>query len=640
MLLDVIIPQSLPMDHLTYIYEGDAPIGARVVVPLGRKKQVVGIVCAKREECGTENEKKIRHICLLVDLYPIVNQQLIDLYHFISQYYITPIGGVVRRLLPAPIATTKFAPQERLLKNRHKKSKPTFATQPKAEISLTKDNTLLITENDPENHAQIIASLPEQDNQTTLVVVPTQFQAQHLAALLSRYGQTVVYHPKITLKKRADIFVALATATLPRFVVGTRSAVGLPFRNLGLVVVVNDYSFAYKSGSAPRYSGRDVAIVLASIHHAKCLVLSHAPSVETYFNATQMEQWAIEILNTNPENKKLRSIALEHGKELMSKYLQRRIGEELTKGRQIVIFQNRRGWASAMVCPDCGYTPSCAACGCSLTLHKASGVMLCHYCGHREPARDCCPVCTKHGQVALVAHGRGTERLAEQMSALFPAARLLRLDSDTAGQYNEIAEQFSTQKADIIVGTQMVIDKIDYTNVGIVAVADADNLLSVADFRASEQAFRHLYSLAQAARRVGAEMIVQTSSYNNPTIAMALSDSPLDFYKFELAHRAAAHYPPFSRLVTFDMRSADREQLFAIATGVERVLRSKFGEELSPLFQPQVERMGGEHIVKLLLKVDRSRSLFLVKGLIVDLVSPLIRRYFRVVRIEIIVDPL
>lgn len=641
MLLDVIIPQALPMDHLTYIYIGVAQVGARVLVPLGKTKQIVGVVCRTREECGTDEEAKLRSVIALIDAYPIVNERLVDVYLFIAQYYITPLGGVVRKLLPAPLLGTKYAPSERLLKNRRKKIAPKYLDTPSQSVDLHQQTTLLVDTDTSHTHrTQVIASLTTDERSTTLVIAPNQWQTEKLAAQLAKYGPTVIYHPKISIKKRADIFIALATAQAPRFVVGTRSAVGLPFTNLGLVVVMDDYSFSYKSGNAPRYSGRDTAMMVAKIHKAKCLIMSHAPSVESFFNSTTIDSWAIEKSDNDLRSTELRSIALEHGKDLMSKYLQRRIDEELARGKQVVIFQNRRGWASSIECPACGYTPTCPACGCALALHKNGGQLLCHYCGYEQPYAEFCPVCSPHHSVRMEAHGRGTERLEEQLSTIFPTARLTRLDRDTSKKYEEIVQQFATQKADIIVGTQMIIDGIDFSNVGVIAVANADNLLSVADFRASEQAFRLLYSLALSARTAGAEIVIQTSSYDNEIIREALSDNPLEFYTREIQHRLEAHYPPFSRLVTLDMRSLDRTLLLAVAQGVEMALRSVFGEELSPLFQPQIERQAGEHIVKLLLKIDRRRPLVTSKQTISKLIAPIQRRYVRKVSIEIIVDPL
>lgn len=632
MILDVIIPLSIPMPHLSYSYQGVAQIGARVVVPLGKTKRVVGIVTAIREQGSTD--EKFREIITLLDTNVLINQHSVELYKFISQYYLSLSGDVLRSLVPATILSESFEPKSRLMKSRFKKSKPTYLSWPQKTVELTKPTTLIQTSVEA-NYLEIIASHC-QCGGSVLILTPTHFQAEKIAAHLGQYSKTELYHPRISIKKRAEIFVNCAMFDTPQIIVGTRSAVGLPMKNLSLIVIVNEHSYAYKNGRAPRFSARDAALVLAAAHGAQTLLISQAPSVESYFNASTLPQWELISMEAH-QHQKLKSIALEHGKDLISKYLQRRTSETLTRGKQVVIFQNRRGWSSMMTCLACGYTPSCPSCDCSLTLHKADGLLRCHSCGHSQEQTEVCPRCNR-GQ--MTSRGRGTERLEQQISELYPSAAVVRLDSDNAHQYDEITEQFATQKADIIVGTQIIIDNIDFSNVGLIAIANADNLLSASDFRASEQAYRLIYLLAEQARQVEAELIVQTSSHNNSTIESAIDRKPEIFYRREIAEREQMHYPPFSRLVEIDMRATDKALLFVAAQDIERVLRTRFGTELSPLFQPPIERQSGKHIVKLLLKIDRSKSLTIAKHLIVELTRPLAKRYAKGVEIEFIVDPL
>lgn len=632
MILDIITPFSIPVQHLSYTYEGRAQIGARVVVPLGKTKRVVGIVVAIREQATTP--EKLREIITLLDTNVIITPQTVELYKFIANYYLCLPGDVLRSLVPVTIMRENFEPKSRLMKTRFKKSAPTYLHWPEKTIHLTKTTTLLQT-SISENLPQIIASLCDQKG-SVLILTPTHFQAQKIAEHLSKYAKIDLYHPKVLIKKRAEVFINSSMFDTSRIVVGTRSAVGLPFNNLSLIIVVDEHSYAYKNGRKPRFSARDAALVLASAHGAQTLLISQAPSVESYFNASTLDGW--ELIDQRQETeRKLKSIALEHGKDLISKYLQRKISETLTNGKQVVIFQNRRGWSSMIVCGSCGYTPTCPSCDCSLTLHKADGLLRCHSCGHAESQTDLCPRC-KHGQ--MQAHGRGTERLEQQISEMYPSAAVVRLDSDNARQYDELTELFATQKADIIVGTQLLIDNLDFTNVALIAIANADNLLSASDFRASEQAYRLIYILAERARQLGAELIVQTSSHNNSTIESALDRKPEVFYQRELAEREQMQYPPFSRLVEIDMRAVDRAQLFLAAQGMERILRTKFSAELSPLFQPPIERQSGKHIVKLLLKIDRSKSLAIAKYQLGELTRAIVKRYAKSVEVEFIVDPL
>lgn len=645
MVLDVIIPLALPFDHLSYTYHAKASIGARVIVPLGLERVVVGVVRGVRAKTDSPDDRRLKPIVDLLDIVPLFNEQQLRLIEFLAQYYMCYPGIVLRSLIPSAM----FLPNDnpscvlRRKKPTKKRAKEKEIAQelaieyekiPEAEtLALTKSVTLLRTAS-TEDIARAIA--PFIGKKSVLILAPTQTKASAVAAIVGRYTDVTLFHPGITIKKRAAIFVDLATAPLARVVVGTRSAIGLALGEIGLVVVVDEHSHAYKSLRTPRFSARDAALMLASLHGAKTLLTSEVPSVESYFNATTIDQWQMINRIESPEQP-LRHITLEHGKDLISKYLQRRMGEELALGRQVVIFQNRRGWASSMVCSACGYTPTCPACNCSLTLHKSFGAFECHYCGHRQSAVELCPEC---GARELQPRGRGTERLEEQITEMFPTARVERLDSDAAARYNEIVEQFSLKEADIVVGTQMIIESLDFTNVGIVAVANADNMLSAGDFRASELSYRLLNQLANRAQAAGAELIVQSSSHNNPTIESAMSADGDEFYRRELPQRMASHYPPYSRLVRFELRSADRTDLFVASQHVERALRAKFSDSLSPMFQPSVERQSGEHIVHLLLKLERRLSLAAAKKQIKDALNSVSAQHKKQVTIDIIVDPL
>lgn len=633
MVLNVIFPLSLPMEHLSYSYTGSVKVGARVVVPWGKTKTAVGIVASRREPIEGET---LREVISVLDSEPLIDEKWIKITQFIAQYHMCRVGDVVKTFIASHILSEEFTPSSRLLKNRNKKATPIYSSRPEPIIKLEKATTLLHQEwwGDMAylHTAREIVAL--HGGGTTLVLVPNEYAARKLAAQIEPYAPITLYHPKLTAKCRAGIFVDMATVKKDRIVVGTRSAIGLPLHGLKLIVVVDEHSFAYKSPRSPRYNARDMALMVASAYGAKVLLTSPTPSVESYFNATTLPSW--EYIAPEESRNELRSMVLEHGAEFLSKYFKRRAEQEIGVGRQVVVFQNRRG-TGTVVCPTCKDTPMCPDCNCALTLHSDKGLLRCHYCGHSHTFNTKCESC---GLDTYRTQGRGTQRLEEQLTELFPTARTARLDSDNTSKYDEITREFSGRELDIIVGTQMVINSLDFSGVGIVVVANADNMLSINDFRASEQAYRLLRSLAIICREVDAELIVQTSSHTNKLIGQAITSDAQIFYNEELTERKRSLYPPFSRLIEVEMRSPDSSRLFRVASEIENILRPIFGNSLSPLFQPTIERQAGNHVAKMLLKIDRQKSSATAKERIVRATEKIVRREVRKVEIGFIVDPL
>lgn len=634
MVLNVIFPLSLPMEHLSYICRDEVEIGARVVVPRGKTKTAVGIVASKREQAEGET---LREVIRVLDVEPLVDDRWLKMVEFVALYYMCKVGDVIKTFVPSHILSEEFTPSSRLFKNRHKKAHPIYKERPESVIELDKATTLLHQEHwgnfaEQDLVARNIVALNECG--TTLVLVPNEYSARELATQIEPYAPLTLYHTKLTPKRRAEIFVETATLTEDRIVVGTRSAIGLPWKNLKLIIVVNEHSFAYKSPRTPRYNARDTALMVGATHGAKILLVSPSPSVESYFNANTLPLW--EYIAPEESRVKLRHMVLEHGAEFLSKYFKRRAEQEIARGRQVVVFQNRRG-AGVVVCPTCKDSPMCPNCNCALTLHTDKGLLKCHYCGHSHQFNVRCQSC---GHDTYRTQGRGTQRIEEQLKELFPTARTSRLDSDSSSRYDEITREFSGRGLDIIVGTQMIIDSLDFSGVGLVAVANADNMLSVNDFRASEQAYRLLRSLSIICREIDAELIVQTSSHANKLIGQANGSDAQIFYQEELKARKGSLYPPFSRLIEIEMRCPESGHLFKVASEIENILRPIFGSSLSPLFQPTIERQEGNHVAKMLLKIDRQKSSATAKERIRRATDKIVRREERKVEINFIVDPL
>lgn len=596
-ILDVMLARGFSFTHLSYIYKGSGlpVVGARVEVPLGATRSAVGLICGVRAPLP-DDPTTLKPAIELWDRVPLFPPQTIELFRFLSAYYMAPLGDVLRALVPIALWKAEFAPKEVLRRNRFTKKAPTYLEAPELNYSLDRSVVLVHGVLAFEQRIELVASLHAQGGGQTLVLVPSEGEARAWTNALKGYAPTACFHAELSVASRSELWVRLATAPKAdrRIIVATRAGVALPFTNLKKVVVWDEPSYRYKSGTSPRYSARDAALVLAAKHGAQTVLVSDTPSVETYFNARSNDSWQYVALPS--DDRPLRWIAPEHGRDLQSKYLMRRIGEALGADRRAVVFQNRRGWSSAWVCRSCGGAVECPWCRTPATLHKGSHTMRCRTCGYRFDEPEACPECGAIG--TFQAQGYGTERIADGLLAQFPDISVARIDSDT----DQVPE------APIVVGTQKLLDEgVDWTGVGVVGVANADNLEVGSDFRSAEEAFRILARLAARARTVDAELVLQTRHHDRPLFRQATQDHE-EFYRAELLHRKSALYPPFSRLIEFEFRGESLPLMTESASALEARLRQVFADRLSPLFQPQNEVQLGQYVIKLLLKIERGRS--------------------------------
>lgn len=624
LVLDVILPRGFSFTHLSYIYSGeDTPlVGARVEVPLGAARTAVGVVCAVREQ-NPNDPAKLKEAIGVWDRFPLFPEKTIELFHFLSAYYMAPLGDVVRTLVPVPLWRADFAPCEPLHKNRTTKKAPTYLETPALELAFDRSVALVHGTLDFDQRIELAAGLHAHSGGQTLILLPSEYQVRIWTKLLKAYAPTVCFHPGLSVKSRADLWVRLATRGNNELVVATRTGVALPFTHLKQIVVWDEPSHRYKNGTSPHYSARDAALFVAAKHGAHTVLIADVPSVESYFNARSNASWQhIELPNAQAP---LRWIAPEHGKDLQSKYLMRRVGEELARGGRAVVFQNRRGWSSGWVCNSCDAAVECPWCRTPATLHKASHTMRCRTCGYRFDEPKACNTCGSVG--AFEARGYGTERIADGLAEQFPNATIARIDSDT-----EVVPE-----AQIVVGTQKLLDEaIDWRGVGVLGVANADNLEVGSDFRSTEGAFRTLSRLVERTRSVGAELVLQTRQHDRPIFKQAIEEHEA-FYRSELLHRQQALYPPFSRLIEFELRGENLRELVAFGQELELRLRAVFGDRLSPLFEPQSEVQLGKYVVKLLLKIERSRSAAGAKDRIVGLLHRI--KIPKELTLEVVVDP-
>ena len=452
-----------------------------------------------------------------------------------------------------------------------------------------------------------------------LFLVPEiSLTTQLVERMRSLFGESVtVYHSKLTPQQRTRLYTDMLSSESGNFVVGARSALFLPYKKLGLVVVDEEHDSSYKQSEPnPRYNGRDAAIMLASMHGAKCVLGSATPSLESYANYlsgkyayTQLTEryGGVEmpdiVISDTVRNVKRNERKLHFNKELLDA-----IAERLENHEQVILFQNRRGYSPYMECPTCGWSARCPRCNVTLSAHQQKGRMVCHYCGYNEPITRFCPNCKT---TELKAMGFGTERVEEAVAELFPEARVLRLDGDTAtssSAYNRIIGAFARHEADILVGTQIVSKGLDFANVTLIGVLNGDNLLASPDFRAEERAWQLMMQVAGRAGRRDkrGEVIIQSAEPQHSVYAM-VGDYERMAAKL-LAERRQFGYPPFVRIVKVVMRSSDSHLLVESSMKLGEQLRNRFGRRVLGPVTPLIDKVRGEHRVELMLKVEVEAS--------------------------------
>lgn len=466
-----------------------------------------------------------------------------------------------------------------------------------------------------------------------LFLVPEIALTTQLTRRLQRvFGdKVVIYHSKFSDAERVEVWLRLLNSDDPCVVIGARSAVFLPFGNLGLVIVDEEHDPSYKQADpAPRYNGRDAAIVLATMHGAKVLLGSATPSVETYYKAvsgkyglvTLTERFSgatlpeVEIVDLNRERQAGR---------MTGAFADRTLAEarkNLNEGRQVIFFLNRRGYSPVARCKMCGFVPKCDFCDVSLTYHRRPEELVCHYCGTVYPMMKVCPSCH---EPTLEVVGYGTERVEDEITASFPDRRIIRMDLDTTrnkNAYADLVADFSAHKADILVGTQMVTKGLDFGDVGLVIVSGADRLAAYPDFHSTERAFNLISQVSgRAGRRRDTQgrVLIETRNPDNPVFALAAAHDYLSFYKTEVDERRAFNYPPFTRIIDIYIKHKDSAEATRLANIYAARLRELFGNRVSGPQEPMVARVKLMYIRKIMLKIEVGASMTKVKEILRNL---------------------
>ncbi len=440
-------------------------------------------------------------------------------------------------------------------------------------------------------------------------------------------NQLAVYHSRFSNDERAETWHRVLNDDECKVVLGARSAVFLPFRDLGLIIVDEEHEGSYKQqDTAPRYNGRDVAVVLSQMFDAKVLLGTATPAIETYNNALS-GKYGLVSLTQRYAGIELPRIRLVNTKELRRKKLMKSIlspplvegmKDALSKNEQTILFQNRRGFSSTISCKTCSWTPHCEHCDISLTYHKGQNMLLCHYCGAAYSLPTVCPEC---GDTDLKNLGYGTERVEEEVREAIEQAVVVRMDMDTTRSkkaYERIINDIEENRANVLIGTQMVSKGLDFDNVSVVGILNADNQLNYPDFRAHEKAFQIITQVSGRAGRKNKQGVVylQTSHPDHPIIGTVVANDYRQFYEMQMHERRIFGYPPYSRLINIILKGRDAETLDRAAQAFAQKLKAVFGKKVLGPAKPSVSRIQSLYIRNILFKVDVGYSISKVRSVI------------------------
>ena len=498
---------------------------------------------------------------------------------------------------------------------------------------------------------QVYIRLIEQairQGQQVLYLLPEIALTSQIIRRLQRHfgGYIGIYHSKFSQNERLEIWNKIRTGEL-KVILGARSSIFLPFNDLGLIVADEEHDASYKQQEpAPRYHARDAAIYYASLFGARVLLGSATPSVETYFNASTGKYGLVE-LNERYGQVRLPEITLidtkqlrlkynraarhtqapvlpdddtpplrdatsetgsrDNGKPILSPPLHAAIQQSLAIGKQIILFQNRRGYSPYQVCEVCGWIPQCRNCDVSLNFHKLTNKLHCHYCGTVYPPVHICAACGNH---RFTQRNFGTERIEEYLEEVYPKARVARMDIDSVRgktAHDSLIQQFEQQRIDILVGTQMVVKGLDFEHVNLVGILDGDSILSFADFRVNERAFQLMEQVSGRAGRKDGEgkVLIQVANISHPVLAYVQAHDYKLFFQHEIAARQQFFYPPYSRVIQVTFRHRDKEVVQSAAQFFANNLKNDFGKYLVGPAEPIIARVRNQFLMELMLKLPK-----------------------------------
>ena len=472
-----------------------------------------------------------------------------------------------------------------------------------------------------EVYIHLIKEVIEEGKQVLFMLPEIVLTAQLTDRLKKVFGDRLgVYHSRYPDGERVEVYQKMLSDTPYDIIVGVRSSVFLPFRNLGLIIIDEEHETSFKQQDpAPRYQARNVALVMARAAGAKTLLGSATPSLESYFNA-ETGKYGLVQLNKRYGNVLLPQIEVVDMRETARKkmmngpftpQLTERIREALQHGKQVILFQNRRGYAPMMECRTCGWVPRCQKCDVSLTLHRNMRQLTCHYCGASYPIPPKCPNC---GEQNLTGKGYGTERIEDCLQKVFPTARIARMDLDTTRsrqRYEQIIDDFQHFRTDILVGTQMVTKGLDFEKVSVVGILNAGTMLSQPDFRSYEHAFQMMEQVAGRAGRKNEQgyVVLQTQDTEASAIRQVVNHDYTAMYREQLEERSLFNYPPYCRLIYVYMKHRDERVLDSLSRDYANLMLKIFGQRILGPDTPPIAKVQMMFIRKIIIKIELSASM-------------------------------
>ena len=726
--VDVILP--LPLEG-TFTYSVPEPMvaqvrmGVRVLVPLGRSKTYTAMAVRLHSE---KPEFETRPIIQVIDAEPVLIEQQLRLWQWISTYYMSPIGDVFKAALPAGLkAEENYRPKtvrcvtlpanlrseqslhmaltilKRALKQHQtfstylqlshwseidgetppahiaeiacdelqnaanasdavlrqliqrnflelyhrevgrlnttgeyhpERIQPLSAAQQAAEDSIREQfnekNVVLLhgvtSSGKTEIYIHLIKKAIDEGKQVLYLLPEIALTVQMTRRLQNVFGSRLgIYHSKYSDAERVEIWKKQLSSEPYDVILGARSAVFLPFTRLGLVIVDEEHETSFKQQDpAPRYHARSTAIMLARMYEgAKVLLGTATPSMESYHNACTGKYGYVQLTTrykdvAMPEIRVVDTKDLYHRKMMRGAFspdLLEAMRTALRNKKQVLLFQNRRGFAPMVECKVCGWVPKCKNCDVSLTYHRSMNLLTCHYCGYTYPVPKQCPNCES---TELLGRGYGTEKIEDRVRELFPEARIARMDLDTtrsAGAYGRIIDDFSCGRTDILIGTQMITKGLDFSGVTVVGILNADTMLNYPDFRAYEQAFQMLSQVSGRAGRRDERglVILQTKSADLPVIQQVVAGDFQTFAHDLLEERSMFRYPPFYHLVYVYLRHRNEQLVDSAAIEMASRLRQAFADRVLGPDKPAVARVKTESIRKIVIKLEQGINLPLAR---------------------------
>jgi len=642
---DIILPMPV-VGLLTYEVPEDmvsiVTPGMMVKVQAGKTRKYNGVVSNLHF-----NKPEVATIKKILDVSGskrFVTDNQLKLWHWLSEYYMCARGEVLKSAIPAGVITTG----ERLMRDSLTKSKRTLKLRPQFDGPITKPVELsplqkevlekvvsefieksvvllhgVTSSGKTELYFHLIVEELKKGKQVLFLLPEITLTTQLIERINRHFGDiAVVYHSKLGNRERVEAWQKVSAEPPERanLIVGVRSSVFLPFADLGLIIVDEEHDSSYKQQDpAPRYNARDTSIILASQFNAKVLLASATPSVETYFNALSGKYGLAKLMQRHgdvemPEIVLANTRIAAHRKEMVSHFspeLIEAIDEALKVDEQVMLFRNRRGFSPYLECTDCGWIPSCQTCSVRLTYHKKDGRIKCHYCGNSVSIPHNCELCSSHSVKTV---GFGTEKIEEELKIVFPRARIDRLDQDTSrlkDSLSDILGRFEKGETDILVGTQMISKGLDFENLTVVGILNADALLNYPDFRAYERSFQMMEQVSgrSGRRKKRGKVIIQSGNTGHEIIQMVLRHDYDAMYGIQLEERELFGYPPFTRLIRISFRHKAMDELEMFSDRLAADLRKFFGKRVIGPEYPPISRVHSLYIRSLLIKIEKDKPL-------------------------------